>query len=172
MIYAGARVLLLVVALAGVPHAVFADDTRALREATDRAAIEALMWRYVRALDTLDADAYASTYTESGQFSAGETAVQGRAALRDMIAGFRNGRAERKAAGEPPTPPMYHLTTDSYIEFTGEDHALHHYYWLTVFAAAGEATPLRVAAVGRGTDELVRVDGQWLIESRNVTPQD
>jgi hypothetical protein len=41
-----------------------------------------------------------------------------------------------------------------------------------VFGAAGEDTPLRVAAAGRGVDELVRVDGEWLIESRNVAPQD
>jgi len=172
MIKVRASILMLVVALAGAPQAVVADDAQALREAGDRTAIEALMWRYVRALDTLDADAYAGTYTENGQFSAGTLEANGRAALRDMIEGLRNGRAEREAAGEPPTPPMYHLTTDSYIEFTGADRALHHYYWLTVFAAAGEATPLRVAAVGRGIDELVRVDGHWLIQSRNVTPQE
>jgi hypothetical protein len=28
-----------------------------------------------------------------------------------------------------------------------------------------------VAAVGRSVDDLVRVDGKWLIRSRNVAPQ-
>jgi hypothetical protein len=43
---------------------------------------------------------------------------------------------------------------------------------MTVFGAAGQETPPRVAAAGRGIDELVRVNGEWLIESRNVAPQD
>ena len=56
------------------------DNT--MREARDRDEIEALMWKYTRALDTADANTYASTYTENGQFSAGgATATKGRAAL-------------------------------------------------------------------------------------------
>jgi hypothetical protein len=42
---------------------------------------------------------------------------------------------------------------------------------MTVFGAAGPETPSRVAAAGRGVDELVRVNGQWLIKNRNVAPQ-
>ena len=45
--------LVFVAAAAAAP----ADEAQRLREATDRAAIEALMWRYQRALDTLDVDA-------------------------------------------------------------------------------------------------------------------
>jgi hypothetical protein len=30
---------------------------------------------------------------------------------------------------------------------------------------------LRVAAVGRSVDELVRLNGKWLIKVRNVAPQ-
>jgi hypothetical protein len=29
-----------------------------------------------------------------------------------------------------------------------------------------------VVGVGRSVDELVRVNGQWLIKTRNVAPQD
>ena len=42
----------------------------------------------------------------------------------------------------------------------------------TAFGAAGQNTPLRIAAVGRSVDELVRVNGRWMISSRNVSPQD
>ena len=39
-------------------------------------------------------------------------------------------------------------------------------------AGAGRETPPRVAGVGRSIDELERVNGQWLIKSRNVAPMD
>jgi hypothetical protein len=54
-------------------------------EAQDRAQIEKLMWQYVRALDTENADAYAAVYTPDGQFGSGATAVKGREALKKMI---------------------------------------------------------------------------------------
>jgi uncharacterized protein (TIGR02246 family) len=133
--------------------------------ADDRAAIEALMWRYVRALDTFNADAYAAVFTEDGRFGAGPNATVGRDALRQMVSNLAANRNES-------SPPMYHMIANSYVEFVGEDRALMHSYWLTVFGAAGQGTTPRVAAAGRGVDELVRVNGQWLIHSRNVAPQD
>jgi hypothetical protein len=36
----------------------------------------------------------------------------------------------------------------------------------------GTNTPLRVVGVGRSVDELVRLNGQWLVKARNVSPQD
>jgi hypothetical protein len=44
-------------------------------------------------------------------------------------------------------------------------------YWLTLSGAAG-GNPVNILAAGRGVDELVKVDGRWLIRSRNVTPED
>ncbi len=152
----------LIIAAAGFTGAALAQDTV---RAQDRAEIEALMWRYARALDTTDAEAYAAVYTEDGEFSAGANATQGRDALRSMVAGLAENRTES-------SPPMYHMTADSYIEFIDENTARHHSYWLTVFGGAGPGEAPRVAAAGRGVDELVKVDGQWLIQSRNVAPQD
>ncbi len=134
-----------------------ADDARA----ADRAAIQELMWRYVRALDSFDADAYAAVFTEDGSF--GQT--QGRDALRQMI---RNLAQNRTAE----SPPMYHMITNTHLEFIDENNARLHSYWLTVFGAAGQGSAPRVAAAGRGVDELVRVDGEWLIRSRDVAPED
>lgn len=140
-----------------VSGAALADDARA----ADRAAIQELMWRYVRALDTFDAEAYAAVFTEDGSF--GQT--KGREALKQMI---RNLAQNRTA----DSPPMYHVIANSHIEFIDENTARFHSYWMTVFGAAGEGGAPRVAAAGRGVDELVRVNGQWLIRSRNVAPQD
>lgn len=159
------------VLMAGAALPAAADEADVMRQAADRAEIEALMWRYVRALDTLDADGYAAVFTQDGRFGTGENATEGREALKDMVAGLAEGRAEREAAGNA-SAPMYHVITNSHIEFVGEDRARHHSYWMTVFGPAGQGAAPRVAAAGRGVDELVRVDGQWLIESRDVAPQD
>jgi 3-phenylpropionate/cinnamic acid dioxygenase small subunit len=157
--------------LSGCASGAAATDDFA-RETRDRHEIEALLWRYVRALDTLDADTYASVFTEDGRFSSGGAATEGREALHAMVADMRQGRVDREARGEPPTPPMYHVIANSHLEFLDADRARFHSYWMTVFGAAGPGTPVRVAAAGRGVDELVRVDGRWLIASRNVAPQD
>ncbi len=140
------------------------------QRAEDREAIEELMWRYARALDTFDPDAYAALYTEDGQFGASENATQGRDALWEMIENLRAGREARAADGDP-APPMYHMTTDVWIEFVDDTHARRHSYWLTMNAAGG-GNPPGIVAVGRGVDHLVKVNGQWLIQMRDVAPQD
>lgn len=159
-----------------VPPLVNAQDTKerregvpvdqAAREAKDRAEIEALMWRYVRSLDSLNADAYAANYTPDGSF--GNT--KGQAALKKMVADMAQQRVEARKKGEPERPPMFHVITNPYIEFVDKDHAIYRSYWMTVFGAAGQGTAPRVAAAGRGIDHLVRVNGKWLIQSRNVAP--
>ena len=140
--------------------------------AEDREAIHALMWHYARALDTFNPEAYVAVFTEDGEFRSGNTATtKGRQALFDMVEGLRAGREQRAANGEA-VPPMFHMTADTWIEFLDDDRALHHSYWMTVFGAAGPGTAPNVAAAGRGVDEVVKVDGKWLIKSRDVAPQD
>ena len=148
-----------------------ADDADTLREMRDRAEIEALMWRYVRALDTFDPDAYVSVFTEDGQFGAGENATKGRAALRAMVAGLRDGREERAAQGET-LAPLQHVIANTWLEFVSADEALLHSYWMTLGGSTGAGTTPNVLAAGRGIDHLVRVDGQWLISIRDVAPED
>jgi uncharacterized protein (TIGR02246 family) len=154
----------------GASSVALADDAAAAREAHDRAAIEALMWRYVRALDSMDPDAYAAVFTEDGSFGSGSTQRKGRADIRAMVADLKKGRDDRAAAGNP-SAPMYHVIANHQITFTGPDEARYDSYWMTVFGAMGQDTPVRVAAAGRGVDQLVRVNGQWLIKNRNVAPQ-
>lgn len=158
-----------VVALLAYRAAAARSDAQ--RHTTDRAQIDKLMWKYVRALDTENPDAYAATYTPDGQFGTGAKAVKGRDALKKMIDGFRQQSAQAKAKGQT-RPPMYHMLLNGYVDFPDKDHAHMEAYWLTVFGQAGQNVPVRVAAAGREVDELVRVDGQWLIKLRDVTPKD
>jgi hypothetical protein len=151
-------------------HALLAATTLSLLAAgpaladrtEDREAIEALMWKYARALDTGNGEAYAALYTEDGQFGVGDNAVKGREALRGLVG--RGGGAG--AAGAAP-PQLLHMTADSWIEFIDDTHAKHHSYWLTM-RMASQGQPASVAAIGVGVDELVKVNGQWLIQVRNV----
>jgi uncharacterized protein (TIGR02246 family) len=164
----GAVIALVVSAAIGGSDAATGDDVT-LREIRDRAEIEALMWKYVRALDTNDPDAYAAVYTEDGQFGAGANATKGRAALHKMVADMRAGREAAAAKGEK-RPPMFHVISNSHIQFLDKDRVQYQAYWMTVFGANGQDTPPRVAAAGRELDELVRVNGKWLIKNRNVAP--
>ncbi|HEY1307782.1 MAG TPA: nuclear transport factor 2 family protein [Vicinamibacterales bacterium] len=147
-----------------------AEDNTA-REARDRAEIEALMWKYTRALDTGNAEAYAAVYTPDGQFGNGPNATKGRDALKKMITGVADRQKAAEAKGEP-RPPMYHMTMNSRLSFTDKDHARIDAYWQTVFGAVGQNVPVRVAAAGRSVDQLVRVNGQWMIQNRDVAPKD
>ena len=142
------------------------------REAQDRAQIEKLMWTYVRALDTANADAYAAVYTPDGQFGSGASAVTGRDALKKMINDFKQRTTENEAKTGQKRPQLYHVLCNSYLEFTGKDHAHMEAYWMTVAAAGGPSTPSRVLGAGREVDELVKVNGQWLIKLRDVAPKD
>src|SRR5690554_1884145 len=138
----------------------------------DKDEIQTLMWHYARALDTFDAEAYAAVFTEDGEFVSGATSsTKGRQALRDMVSGLKEGREQRAANGET-VAPMYHMTADTWIEFIDDNRALHHSYWMTVFGATGPGTTPNVAAAGRGVDEVVKINGKWLIKSRDVAPQD
>jgi len=164
-------VLAALVLLTSVASAAAADN-EILREVQDRAQIQALLWRYVRALDAGNAEAYAATFTPDGQFGRGSNVTKGRDALRKMIADMRQRDAEAEAKSGTKRPPMYHVIANSFVEFIDKDHARFHAYWMTVFGAGGVNTPGRVAAAGREVDELVRVNGQWLIQLRDVAPQD
>ena len=149
-----------------------ASDADVLREAKDRADIEKLMWDYARALDSGNADAYAATYTPDGAF--GET--KGTAALKKMVNDLNKSREERKTKGEEVWGTL-HMTANHWVEFVDKDHARLHNYWITAFVppapSQGKPRPeLRTPFTGRGVDDLVRVNGKWLIKYRNVAPKD
>jgi predicted SnoaL-like aldol condensation-catalyzing enzyme len=130
----------------------------------DREAIEELMWRYDRALDNYDAEAYAASFTSDGAF--GQT--KGHEALKKMINDLVAGQNQRRNGAK-----MHHFTMNQWLEFLDENRARYHYYHQTVFGTGGPAgspTAPVMAAAGQGVDDLVKVDGKWLIQHRNVAP--
>jgi hypothetical protein len=149
-----------------------AGDAELLREMRDRIEIEDLMWRYCRALDTLDENAYASVYTPDGVFTYGPDVSRGTAALKKVVADTRATRVAREARGEGRTPPIYHVIATHTVTFKDRDHATYDSYWMTVYGTTGPNAPTRVNSVGRAVDQLVRLDGKWLIQSRNISPED
>ena len=148
----------------GASIALFGEDNTA-RETRDRHDIEALMWKYTRALDKGDGATYASTYVADGQFGAGANATKGREALSKLV-------VRQPAAGEPARAPLYHMELNHWIEFTDKDHARYHAYYLTVAGAMGRETPPRLVAAGQSLDEMVRVNGKWLLKMRDVAAKD
>lgn len=155
---------LLVCAVSFATTTVFGEDN-ATREARDRADIEALMWKYTRALDSGDGAAYASTYTVDGQFSAGANATKGHDALAKLV-------VRQPAAGAAARPPLYHMELNHWIEFVSKDRVRYHAYYLTVSGAMGQETPARIVAAGQSLDTMERVNGKWLIQTRDVAAKD
>lgn len=156
---------------AGSTSAAPAVDPATLAQAVDRWQIEELLWRYARTLDSSDADGYVAVFTPDGTFNAGAMKMEGRDALHKFVADLKTSRAERQAKGEVVTGTL-HMTANHHIDFTGPDSATVHSYWITMIPAAGAGNQSRVAGVGRAEDQLVRVDGKWLIKVRNVAPQE
>jgi len=152
-------------AQAGAGAAPASDPSALLMEGAVRADVAQLMWDYVRAADTLNADAYVALFTEDGAFNN----VAGRKALHEMITGIASGQAERRSNGES-LGNMHHVMSNQTVEVLGPDKARVHYYWQTVFGGPGIEPAPRVAAVGNGVDDVVRMGGKWLIAKRNVQP--
>lgn len=166
----GLGVLVAMVFSAGVAYSQKQpSNDQVLREARDRAEIEDLMWRYARALDTGNGDAYAAAYTPDGQFGTGANATKGTEALK-RLAGGQPRTPAPGAAAAPARPPLYHMHANHAITFIDKDHARFDAYYITARAAGGQDQPLQVVAVGRSVDELVRLNGKWLIKVRNVQP--
>ena len=136
-----------------------------LVRAQDRVEIEQLMWNYIRALDSGNAEAYAALFAPDGQFGRGANAVKGREALKKMVLDARQKRDADNKSGKKPAR-MYHVVTNPHIEFIDKDHARYHAYWMGALAAGG------TTSAGREVNELVRINGQWLISVRDVDPQD
>ena len=155
----------LMLACAGTVPA--AEDTQSivLQKLVDKAEIEAVVARYVTALDTLDADAYEGVFTEDGVYDVTGTVYQGRAAIRKIVTDLQASRARNEAAGTP-SPRLYHVMANSSIEILDATNARHQSYAQTV--RAGDDGRFIVGFMGRYEDVLVKVDGHWLIKSRKL----
>ena len=136
--------------------------------AEDRAMIEDLQARYMFALDFLDTDAYASTFSKDGvlDYSGGE--LRGRDAIRGFI--IAESRKNAEAAAEDNSglrpPVVRHNIINIVIKIDGNK-AVGRAYWFIM----GNSNPERTAtlsAYGHYEDEMVKVDGKWLFSKRKI----
>jgi ketosteroid isomerase-like protein len=143
-----------------------ADDATMAQAAEDRARIQNLLVQYVTALDTRDAAAYAEVFTPDARFDVAGQIYQGRAEIRQIVTGLIESRARAEAAGTSPVD-LYHAMMNTSIELSGADRAHHESYWQTLRKA--DDGSFIVGAMGRYIDELIKIDGRWLIDSRTLT---
>jgi len=147
---------------AGTLHAQSAD---LLQRQIDRAEIGELVALYVHALDTLDADAYASVFTEDAVYETPMGIYEGRAAIRKIVTDLQENRARAEANGTEPLA-LYHVMSNSSIELIDADEARHKSYAQTV--SAREGGQFVVGFMGRYEDVIVKRDGRWQILSRKL----
>jgi uncharacterized protein (TIGR02246 family) len=134
--------------------------------AQDRVEIEQLMWEYIRALDSGNAEAFVALFAPDGQFGRGEKAIKGREALKKMMLDAGQ-KIEAEKKNDKKMPRMFHVVTNTHIEFIDENHARYYAYWMGAFASGGGLT-----SAGREVNELIRLNGKWLILIRDVEPKD
>jgi uncharacterized protein (TIGR02246 family) len=145
--------------------AISAADAPSAGTAQDRAAIQNLIAKYAFALDTLNADLYASVFAPDAEFSFGGNTYRGRDQIRGVIASIKERRAARPAS-DGPVPKSYHAITNTLIEFDNDHQAHHRSYWQTITGQSGG--PFTVGGMGIYEDTIVRTDGEWLIKKREI----
>jgi len=163
-----ARLRLLVFLTVALAALIFSFSCTAGKDSAriqDRVAIEQLMWDYIQALDSGDAERYAALFTPEGEFKGANMSAKGRDALKNMILESRKALASANW-GNAPAGRLYHIVTNPHIEFIDQDRARFHAYWMGALSDKG------VTSAGREINDLVRVDGRWLINVRDVAPQD
>lgn len=147
-----------------------AADANVIREAKDRADIDVLIWRYVQALDNIDVEAYPTYFTEDGTICCEHNhTFKGRVEIKTLLQAVKDQQDAARAKGEV-VPKLYHPIFNSHIEFRSKDHAHIDSYWFTALAEQPPNGAPKITLVGRCADEVVRVNGKWLIQSRNVFP--
>jgi hypothetical protein len=139
--------------------------------ADDRAEIDNLLTRYLFAFDGRDPEAYAATFTPDGSvvFVRGE--VKGREALEQMVRtidlmGGLTGEERSFPGSTRPVPVVRHLVTSTMVEVDG-DTAKAYSYWFQISTANYRRLP-EVLGFGHYEDDLVRLDGKWLFQRREV----
>jgi uncharacterized protein (TIGR02246 family) len=157
----------IVLAVAGllVASGLSAAEMPSAVQAADRAAIQNLIAKYATALDTLDADMYASVFAPDAEFTFGGNTYKGRDEIRGVITGIKERNAARPASQDPPRK-SYHAITNTFIELVNDHEAHHHSYWQTISGPSGG--PFTVGGMGVYQDTLVKQGGEWLIKKREI----
>jgi ketosteroid isomerase-like protein len=136
--------------------------------AEDRAKIEDLQARYLFALDFRDADAYAATFAEDGVLDYGAGKIEGRQAIREMVAGLRASAERQQAEDKSGLRPAAgrHNISNIVVDING-DRATGTAYWFHMGNANAQRTA-QLNSFGHYEDELVKVNGEWLFSLRKI----
>jgi SnoaL-like domain len=145
----------------------------------DYQKIVAVLKQYLVALDSMDADLYASAFAEKDAvFTIRDVTRLGREQIRLEVAGEPAPAAAANTSAQPIAKPVtWHMMSSSRIEFTGGRTARHHAYyqvWTRLNEHPGGivrlTSPITMVAIGRYDDELVKVGSSWYIKTRKITP--
>lgn len=132
----------------------------------DRAEIEDLMARYLFAIDYFDWDSYVETFAPDGELEFASGTYHGRDEIRTALENFTKGIGKfyHTEDGKPAT--LRHVILQSSIRVEG-DHAWARSLWVEM-ANHGPGDTLKMGTFGLYEDALVKLDGKWLFQKRNV----
>jgi hypothetical protein len=155
--------LLVLCSLVPVAHA---QDAATLRRMADRVAIADTMQKYVWTVDSLDADGYASVFTEDAEIDSNGMVHKGKAEIRKVVTDLTARQAANREAGKPPGN-LYHVISNERISFVSTTEAIYQSYWQTM--RKGADNRYVAGGFGRSEDRLVKQpNGTWLIKHRKL----
>ncbi len=149
----------LLLALLPLP-AISAEDNGA----ADIVAIQQLVVKYAHVYDSLDVEGYVSVFAEDAKFSFTGNTLNGRGEIRAFIEGAKSRR--ESAANTTPATKSYHSISNTMIELESPTRAHHRSYWQVLSGPVGG--PFTVSNMGYYDDVVVKQNGEWLIQSRNI----
>jgi ketosteroid isomerase-like protein len=140
-----------------------------LQALLDRAAIENLYADYYTNFGGDDHD-FAKFYTADGVLDVNGMVAKGADAITRMYVQSSGGEDTPKPSKDPKAPPVgkFHMMiTNMKVDVHG-DAATIDLFWDSLAAKSVVGDP-RVTEFGREHTELVRQDGKWLMQHRQVT---
>jgi ketosteroid isomerase-like protein len=153
----------------------WAADPQAEHAWEDRAAIEHVWAKYAQALDTADADLYASLFTPDAYVEVDGKPYKGSEAIKGLIDGIRQKLQIDKLPADAHGRrfgPIRHLLSNLVVDLQG-DRATSESYWTEIISsgknAQGIGNPPAVLKMGRYEDELVKKNGKWLFSRRIIS---
>lgn len=141
----------------------FAAEPMTEARAADTVAIQQLIVKYAHAYDSFDIEGYVGVFAEDAHFTFTGGDLNGREAIRKFITDAK-ARNESAPATDPKT---FHSITNTLIEFDSETTAHQRSYW-QVLSKGPAGEPVIVANAGFYEDTLVKQNGVWLIQTRNI----
>jgi uncharacterized protein (TIGR02246 family) len=142
------------------------DDTQAqlqalaqrLQRVEDELAIHRMIVEYAVRLDARDLEGYLDLFAENGTWQVGTTVREGRAAIREMLAGLY---------GNPEIEPYgyanFRTVANVQIDVDGDRATARSRHVTLERGPRGNPTPI---LTGLYEDEFIREDGQWKILRR------